>query len=150
MKKLILFFLLVFVLPTIALSDTATQEHMGDLHLIITGFRNNNGQARIGLVNSEKDFKGRREETKNVRGVSVKIENKRVDYIFHDLPFGEYAIKFYHDENNNDKLDVNMLGIPREPYGFSNNARGKLGMPPYEKARFLFGQKELTITIELN
>ncbi|MDZ7848305.1 MAG: DUF2141 domain-containing protein [Owenweeksia sp.] len=40
------------------------------------------------------------------------------------LPTGNYTIKAYHDLNNNEELDRNTLGIPQEPYGFSNNARG--------------------------
>lgn len=151
MKK---FFFLVLGMAALYLSVASvpgvSDEPKGDLRLIITGFRHNNGQARIGLVNTEKDFKARRDETKNVRGASVKIENNTVDYIFRDLPFGEYAIKLYHDENNNDKLDVNILGIPKEPYGFSNNARGRFGMPDYAKVRFFLDTKEKTIRITLN
>lgn len=37
-----------------------------------------------------------------------------------DLPAGEYLFSFYHDINNNGKLDTNFLGIPKEPFGFSN------------------------------
>jgi uncharacterized protein (DUF2141 family) len=47
-----------------------------------------------------------------------------------------YAIAAYHDANGNEKLDENFFGIPKEGYGFSNNARGTFGPPSFEKAAF--------------
>jgi uncharacterized protein (DUF2141 family) len=41
------------------------------------------------------------------------------------------------DANKNLKIDKNFLGIPKEQYGFSNNAMGKLSAPSYEQAKFL-------------
>ncbi len=48
---------------------------------------------------------------------------------------GEYALVAYLDENGNDLLDENFIGIPREPLGFSNGYRPK-GPPSYSRARF--------------
>ena len=54
-----------------------------------------------------------------------------------------------HDENGNGELDANFVGIPREPWAFSNNARGNFGPPTWEDTKFeLNGQA--TQTIELN
>ncbi|HIE03040.1 MAG TPA: DUF2141 domain-containing protein [Thiotrichaceae bacterium] len=54
-----------------------------------------------------------------------------------DLQVGKtYAIAAYHDTNGNEKLDENFFGIPKEGYGFSNNARGTFGPPSFEKAAF--------------
>lgn len=41
------------------------------------------------------------------------------------LPEGKYAILAYCDKNANGKLDENLLGVPKEPYGFSNGKPGK-------------------------
>lgn len=54
-------------------------------------------------------------------------------FTLHDLPAGRYAIKLFHDANNNGDLDSNMLGIPVEGYGFSNDA-GRFGPPSFEDA----------------
>ncbi len=48
-----------------------------------------------------------------------------------DLPPGEYAISVFLDENNNERLDQNAIGIPRERFGFSNNPRILTGAPSY-------------------
>jgi uncharacterized protein (DUF2141 family) len=53
---------------------------------------------------------------------------------FKDLPPGQYAAVAYQDTNNNAKLDKNLLGIPKEPYGFSNGARGSVGPPKFSAA----------------
>jgi uncharacterized protein (DUF2141 family) len=50
-----------------------------------------------------------------------------------NLDPGQYAIILFHDENGNGKLDRNALGVPTEPYGFSNNVRGFLGPQPSKK-----------------
>ena len=50
-----------------------------------------------------------------------------------NLDPGRYAIILFHDENGNGKLDKNALGVPTEPYGFSNNVPGFLGPPAYKK-----------------
>ena len=65
----------------------------------------------------------------------VKVSKSEEVITFSDLPDGEYAIKLFHDENDNKKLDFNMLGIPKESYGFSNNV-GQFGQPDYKEAKF--------------
>jgi uncharacterized protein (DUF2141 family) len=41
---------------------------------------------------------------------------------FDAVPPGDYAIKMFQDENKNEKFDQTWLGLPKERYGFSNNA----------------------------
>lgn len=53
-----------------------------------------------------------------------------------ELPEGVYAIKLFLDLNGNGEMDTNFLGIPKEPFGFSNNAKGKLGPPSFDAAAF--------------
>jgi uncharacterized protein (DUF2141 family) len=50
-----------------------------------------------------------------------------------DLPPGKYALSIYQDTNENGKLDMNFLGIPKEPVGFGNNYR-PFGKPKFESA----------------
>jgi len=53
-----------------------------------------------------------------------------------EIPPGTYAIGVYIDENENEKLDTNFLGIPKEQFGFSNNPKA-LGIPKFEAASFV-------------
>lgn len=68
-----------------------------------------------------------------------------------NLPPGQYAIALYNDENGNGKLDT-VFGIPREQFGFSNNAMGRLGPPSFEQASITITSENSQVDhrIELN
>lgn len=53
-----------------------------------------------------------------------------------DLPKGIYAAAIFHDENGNDALDTNMLGIPKEPVAFSKGKMKLFGPPDFEECVF--------------
>jgi len=52
------------------------------------------------------------------------------------IPSGTYAVAIFHDENGNDKLDTNMLGIPKEPVAFSNAKMKMFGPPKFQECAF--------------
>ncbi len=84
---------------------------------------------------------------KAVYSIIEKINSNQVvlDILLED---GDYAISIFQDLNGNGELDTNFIGIPTEPYGFSNNARGRFGPPNYEDCVFnLSGNKEVTIDL---
>ncbi len=65
-----------------------------------------------------------------------------------EVPKGRYAIKLFLDLNGNAEVDTNFLGIPKEPFGFSNNAKGKLGPPSFDAAAFtLKDAREISIAL---
>ncbi|MEQ9468110.1 MAG: DUF2141 domain-containing protein [Ekhidna sp.] len=79
-----------------------------------------------------------------------KIINKDVvEFSFKGLGEGFYAISIFQDENGNGKLDSNFMGIPTEPYAFSNNAKGMFGPPSFEDCRFEVAQGGNEIVIRL-
>ena len=77
------------------------------------------------------------------------MKNNVADVTFWNIPYGEYAIKVYHDANNDDKLNKNFLGMPTEEYGFSNNARGSFGPPSWDDAKFMFNSAKDTLHITI-
>ena len=66
-----------------------------------------------------------------------------------DLPNGEWAVVITQDTNNNDKLDKNFIGIPTEPYAFSNNVRPKLAPPDFNDCKFVVGGPGKVVNIVL-
>ena len=69
---------------------------------------------------------------------------------FEGLKAGRYAVAMYHDVDGDESLDTNMLGIPREPYGFSNNAVGRFGPPSFDDAAVVVpdeGQVETRVSL---
>ena len=61
---------------------------------------------------------------------------------------GIYALKIYIDKNYNNKFDFNIFGLPKEQYGFSNNAMNLFGPPNFKKALFkLNANKKVKINL---
>ncbi len=65
------------------------------------------------------------------------------------LAYGTYAVTILHDENNNQKMDKNILGIPKEGYGFSRNATGFAGPPAFDKASITYSEQDYSTIITL-
>lgn len=65
------------------------------------------------------------------------------------VPAGEYAIHVYHDLDGNGKMKTNFIGIPKEPTGVSNDAKGKMGPPKFKDAVLSVGAEPTTIPINL-
>lgn len=65
------------------------------------------------------------------------------------LPLGEYAIAIHHDDNDNNKMDTNFIGIPKEPVAMSNNHLPRMGPPKYQKAKFLLETPQLHMQFSL-
>ncbi|HKJ84236.1 MAG TPA: DUF2141 domain-containing protein [Mariprofundaceae bacterium] len=80
----------------------------------------------------------------------IKIHKSEARCDFEDIPPGTYAMAVIHDENMNGKLDTNWLGIPKEGYGFSNDARAKLGPPSFSAASFHYDGKNVQMTMTLH
>ncbi|NVO32387.1 DUF2141 domain-containing protein [Hymenobacter lapidiphilus] len=65
------------------------------------------------------------------------------------LPPGEWAVVITQDLNNNDKVDKNLLGIPTEPFAFSNNVRPRLAPPDFDDCKFAVRQPGQVVNIRL-
>ncbi len=69
--------------------------------------------------------------------------------VFLTVPPGLHAVKVFHDVNANGQLDTNKLGIPNEPYGFGNDARGTFGPPAFEEAAIVIEQVPMVTAVKL-
>ena len=65
------------------------------------------------------------------------------------LPPGNYAVQAFHDENNNDRVDRALFGIPREGVGFSRDARIMLSPPRWRDAMFVHDAEPQRISFSL-
>lgn len=101
------------------------------LEVTVKNIKETTGTIRVGLFTNEKDFLTTAQE-----GKIVKATAEEVTVVFENLKTGDYAISVIHDKNENGELDTNFVGIPNEPYGFSNNVMGTFGPPSFEKAKF--------------
>jgi uncharacterized protein (DUF2141 family) len=137
--------LLILGAGWIAAADASDENRgNGTLKVVIGGMKSEKGDAKVALFNSKESFEG---SGPAFRLTGAEIKNGRSECEFSDIPFGAYAVKVYHDENGNGKLDKNAMGQPRERYGFSNNARNTFGPPGYDRAKFLFEKADTAISI---
>ena len=118
---------LLFAIILSALNTTS------DLTVNIIGCKNTQGQVYIALFDSGSTFPT---FGKQLEAVVLDLDSKEIKYTFKNLRHKSYAAAVYHDVNGNGVLDKNRLGMPTEPYGFSNNAVGFLGKPTFENASF--------------
>lgn len=66
-----------------------------------------------------------------------------------ELPAGEWAVAITQDTNNNDRLDKNLMGIPTEPFAFSNNVRPRLAPPAFDDCKFMVSGAGKVVSIQL-
>ena len=122
------------------------QDETFSLTVEISGIKKNKGKVFLALADNAKDFL---KKTNKTLGKTSTFKDGKAFIHFKNLKKGNYAAYSYHDENNNGKIDTKMFGIPSEPYGFSNKAKGFMGPPSFKEATFLLNTNT-TIKIELN
>ena len=117
----------VFALGSVA----ATAAFAGELVIEVSGAIPNRGKVYVALYDRAEAFPI---DGRQLTGQILTADSAHLTVRFKDLPPGSYAAVAFQDLNGNGKLDKNFLGIPREPYGFSNGARGAAGPPKFSAA----------------
>ncbi|UTC67998.1 MULTISPECIES: DUF2141 domain-containing protein [unclassified Treponema] len=118
MKKSIFIFAILFTVFTNLHSEEAKPEF--EVTVNITNITAIEGKLFLMIYGDEKSFK----KKEPLKTVSIKVDGKDMS-ITEKLPEGEYVFFVYQDSNENDKLDRNFLGMPKEPVGYSNHKGGK-------------------------
>lgn len=123
-------------------------ERQGSLTVKVSNALQTQGSIRMAVYNNEKSFPS---ESQSFRGgaLALKPGINSPQLTFDQLPFGDYAVAIYHDLNNNGKMDKNALGIPTEPYAFSNNIKVKWRAPKFQEAMFTLNSNNKDITVVL-
>ena len=134
MKKLIFLFLLLFA--------SFIYGQKVNLNVQIEGVKSEKGKIFYSLFSDKSGFPG--DISKAVKSGMVKIENGHA-IINMDLPTGTYALMVFHDEDDNNELNTNFIGIPKEGVGNSNDHKG---FPNFKKSVFTLS-KDKKIVINL-
>ncbi len=111
----------------------------------VHGIQNTNGQIELSIYNDANVFP---EVGKTYKMVRIDSKESEIIYEFKDLPAGEYAIATYHDENNDNECNTNLLGVPTEAFAFSNDFRPFLSAPDFSDCSFKVTQN-MELTIEM-
>lgn len=117
-----------------------------ELHLTISNVIPGAGQIMIQVLDSAAALD---DQASPVAAFVLPATAERLRLSTSALQPGTYGIRVMHDRNGNGRMDNNILGIPREPWGFSNNASGSFGPPSWEAVSFRM-QGTVTQEIRLN
>jgi uncharacterized protein (DUF2141 family) len=117
------------------------------LSVEVAGLRSTKGQVYCELFDNPKGWPGSPKLA--FQETWVDIPQQKAVCIFNNLPPGNYAVAAYHDENGNRTLDQGFLGIPKEAIAISNDAKGFVGPPKFDAAKFPVGTQDVTIAIHL-
>lgn len=137
--------LMTGITSTCAILLGAAVSTAGVLEIKIDGITKDKGTVRVALFASEADFKAdqpvaQQKAPAKKGGVTIRLE---------DVTPGRYCIASFQDLNNNEEIDTNFVGVPKEPYGFSRNARGRFGPPDFKDMAFDVGEETQKLEIRL-
>jgi len=118
------------ILGGLALSAAAVPVASADLTITITGIEEPGGMIHWAVFDSPETYAG---DGAPVIAARSRVADAGLSATVHGLSPGRYAVRLFHDSNGNGELDRNVLGIPSEAYGFSNDA-GARGPASFEEA----------------
>lgn len=122
----------------------AMAEATGSITFQIDNVRNARGKILVAVCPQDKflkeDCAHNGEAPARPGTVTVTVAN---------VPAGDYAAQAFHDENNNEEVDQNFIGIPKEGVGFSRDAKIVFGPPKWRDAHFLHQARPAAMRIKL-
>ena len=113
-------------------SPNALKVNDPNVKIVIEGVRSDIGKIVIAVFKDQEGFKNRKPVKRVELNKSEFVENE----IVLSLDAGVYGISVLDDENNNNKMDYNFLGMPKEGFGFSNYYHKGLSKPHFDKFKF--------------
>ena len=144
---MILLTLIAHLLALVTPNYVPLAEVNKTLTIELTGIKPAEGNILLSLYKNAEGFPS---DTKAVYMSSkTKVSANTITVSLNNVPNGTYAIAFFHDANANGKMDKNFVGLPKEGYGFSNDAMGKFGPPSFKEASFTYtGKEKVTMKVK--
>jgi uncharacterized protein (DUF2141 family) len=141
MRFRVLFFAIAAALVFVAGPASAAR-----IIVTIDGLHSAQGNVFVGLYASPAKFlQGNQSDATK----KVKATTGPITVAFDNLPPGAYAVGAFHDENGNDHLDTNFLGLPVEGYALSNGVRVVLSKPTFQQAAFTVGNGDKPVALHI-
>lgn len=137
----------VVIFPSAAISTENENETETELSTVDLTFSGSNqslqGNIIIKLHNSQQGYI----EDLPYKTLMSSSQDMKKAISLGDIPYGKYALIWHHDKNSNNQFDTNILGIPKEPYGFSNNVTSTFGPPEYDEITFIVDAESLSLVL---
>jgi uncharacterized protein (DUF2141 family) len=125
----------------------AAPVRAADLRVTIRNALPQQGELMVALFDRPEGWPGSPAPSQPAQ--RVKAVGETASLVFPGLPEGRWAVMVLQDLNGNGRADTNMLGMPKEPYGASNNRLPRMSAPKFEEALVELGPQGAAITIEL-
>ena len=117
------------------------------LSVTVTGFRGARGTLFVTVWRDEAHFLGDVRHAA-ARGM-VPVSGPEMTVTLDGLSRGVYAVTAFQDENGNGVLDRNFIGVPKEPAGVSNDAKGVMGPPKFKDAAIMLDGVSRSVPLRL-
>jgi uncharacterized protein (DUF2141 family) len=115
-----------------------------ELRIKLVGIGEPKGSVRVAIFEGADAFGAGRQYA----GTFSAVTGSEMIVLF-AVPQGTWGISSFHDVNDNGELDANMVGMPTEPFAFSNNATGDFGPPGFDQIAFSVGDEPVAMEIDL-
>jgi uncharacterized protein (DUF2141 family) len=124
--------------------ETTSATHKSPLTIIIDNLKSEDAPVEVSIFGPKNKFLDKDDHLKRVR---FKPKNGKLVAKVNGLPYGDLAMALYQDINSNGKIDKNVVGIPKEPYAFSNNYRPKMKAPSFNNCKFIYNAAADTVHV---
>ena len=118
------------------------------ISVTVTNLRNAKGIVRACMTTDEDKFP-RCRGVAGAHGATADAQEGSIVFTFTGVKPGRYAIALLHDENGNGKADRALGMMPKEGFGFSRDAKVRMGPPKFREAAFDIGQDDRSLTIRM-
>jgi uncharacterized protein (DUF2141 family) len=136
----------LFLVAGLLAAFASTPAFAAELTVHLHGVRAQTGLLKVAVVDSQDAWDGK---AAPVQSDGAPPRGEDASFTFKDLKPGSYAVLITHDENGNGKLDTNVMGMPLEGYGFSNNPQ-VMRKPTWDEARLEIGKDDVAIDVALH
>lgn len=116
-----------------------------ELKVEIVGIEEPQGALLVAVYDSEANFP---KDGKALKEIRVPVDAEKVSFSVEGLPPGTYAVALCHDVNDDGEFNTNFIGVPLEPYGFSNDVKPGFSAPSFASSSFEL-RKSTSIRITL-
>ncbi len=148
-KKIVFFIvLLIFVIP-IRFAVATPTSFCGNLEVEIENCHSDNGSVRVHIYNLDLKDNFPKKTQSCYRCMVGKIKDNKAIVVFEKLPYDTYCLSVHHDENDNVKMDMTLLGFPAEGWGISNNIKLFLRLPQFDECSFKIEREITKIIVDM-
>ena len=113
-------------LPALLLLSAASVSSAATIEVRVSNVAGGKGTINVAACDKERFLK------QCAYSASAPAQAGETVVLIEGVPPGTWAVLAYQDENGNKELDRNVIGIPKENYGFSRDAKGTFGPPSFE------------------